>query len=392
MITFHEGLPRSGKSYESLVYHIIPQLKTGRQVFAYVEGLNHEKIASLCGLTIDKCKELLHQITRDDVYQIYSVVENDSFVVIDELQNFWPSGRQRLDPEITQFVTEHGHRGLDILCMGQSLADCHNLWKRRVEVKMTFLKRSMIGKGDTYKWTAYQGEPNQRGDVQYHKMNSGVKKYEPKYFGSYKSHTDGTSNTGNYENARISVFNNATFKYILPVFAGVLFYAVYFLYGFFTDEPVVVDVVKPVVERSLEVQHSLSRPDERKFTYIKKYDVNPNTDAEHETDFKDYFDTVFTRFHVRLTGVLAYSNGYFLAYLEANDDSYKLKERFTSQDLESIGWDVKLMSFGLVVGKGASSYLVRYQPLDLFGHVSENAGPDLVSDTSSSVPVDSNTL
>ena len=50
MIIFHEGLPRSGKSYEAMVKHVLEALKQGRKVFAYVEGLNHEKIAEVIGL------------------------------------------------------------------------------------------------------------------------------------------------------------------------------------------------------------------------------------------------------------------------------------------------------------------------------------------------------
>ncbi|MGL6388160.1 zonular occludens toxin domain-containing protein [Aeromonas hydrophila] len=37
MLIFHEGLPGSGKSYEALVSHIIPRLKDGRTVDAYID-------------------------------------------------------------------------------------------------------------------------------------------------------------------------------------------------------------------------------------------------------------------------------------------------------------------------------------------------------------------
>ncbi len=112
MLIFHEGLPGSGKSYEALISHIIPRLKDGRTVDAYVEGLNFEKIAELCEITIEECQERLKQITREEVLNIHNHVRDKSLVIIDEAQNFWPNGRGKLAQPIIQFITEHRHRGL----------------------------------------------------------------------------------------------------------------------------------------------------------------------------------------------------------------------------------------------------------------------------------------
>lgn len=59
MLIFHEGLPRSGKSYEAMVRHIIPALQKGRHVWAYIEGLNHARIAGATGPT-------RHQLAADE--------------------------------------------------------------------------------------------------------------------------------------------------------------------------------------------------------------------------------------------------------------------------------------------------------------------------------------
>ena len=42
----------------------------------------------------------------------------------------FPAGKQNLDTGITEFVTQHRHRGIDIVAMGQDHRDCHMLWKR----------------------------------------------------------------------------------------------------------------------------------------------------------------------------------------------------------------------------------------------------------------------
>ncbi len=233
MFIFHEGLPRSGKSYEALVHQIVPALKKGRKVFAYIEGLNHAKIAELCEITEDECRALLFQIVREDVPKVYEVVENDSLVILDEMQNFWPSGRLSLGPEITQFVTEHGHRGLDIVGMGQSITDINPLWRKRCERKLQFLKMSMVGMEKKYKWTAYQGVLNERGDIQFQKIKAGTRNYEEKYFGSYASHTSGTDNTDNLEDERLNIFKTPLFRIYLPAALIGCGFAIYYLVGVF---------------------------------------------------------------------------------------------------------------------------------------------------------------
>jgi len=188
MIIGHEGLPGSGKSYEFLVEHVIPSVKKGRKVFAYVEGINHEKISQICDITIEKCKELIIQLTAEQVPDIYNHVEPNSIVGIDELQNFFPNHKSKLDEKMTKFIAEHRHYGLDIIVMGQNLKDCHSVWRRRIERKIIFYKLSALGKDKKYQWTAYQAVPQADRDPQYVKSASGFRDYEEKYFGSYASH------------------------------------------------------------------------------------------------------------------------------------------------------------------------------------------------------------
>jgi len=72
MIFFHEGMPRSGKSYESMEKHIIPALAKGRSVDAYLYGLDHEKIAPLAGIDVERCKELLVELTTEQASECWT--------------------------------------------------------------------------------------------------------------------------------------------------------------------------------------------------------------------------------------------------------------------------------------------------------------------------------
>lgn len=228
MIIFHEGLPGSGKSYEALVRRIIPELAKGRAVDAYVEGLNHEKIAELAGISVERCKELLRSISREDVKTIATTARDNALIVLDEAQNFWGTS-SKLSKEVTQFVTEHRHRGIDIVLMGQSMKDVNALWRRRVELKLCFVKLSGIGAATRYSVTTWR----HLGDDKYSKVSMDTGKYDPKYFGSYASHVSDNTNTADYKDSRATVFGSKLFKVGIPLAFILAILGGWYVYRFF---------------------------------------------------------------------------------------------------------------------------------------------------------------
>lgn len=245
-INFHEGLSGAGKSYEAVVQHILPKLKEGRKVFTNIRGMNHQKIADILELPLETIQGLLFQIEWNDLpllpHNVLTIPEKyrDSFIVIDELQDYYPASRTQLDAETTEFITQHRQFGLDILCLGQSLKDCHAIWRRRIQTKIFFLNKEAIGQPNKYKWEAWQ----QIQPDKWQKVNSGGGEYEEKYFGSYLSHRENVANTTQYNDKRANVLNNWKFKFAIPaVFIGFI-WAIYFMYGLFTKPLVEVKSVK----------------------------------------------------------------------------------------------------------------------------------------------------
>lgn len=244
MLLFYEGLPRSGKSYSCVKDYLIPQLQKKRHVYAYIEGLDHSRIAEASGLLLSEVEERLHVLKREDVPHIWKegVVANSSFVVIDELQNFWPKSRAPLSPEMTQFVAEHGHRGLDILCMGQVLNECHSIWVGRMAQKVVFQKREAVGKPDEFRASFFK--PVLKGDRLKWELIHTAKpeKYDPKYFGCYKSHTDDTDNKETLIDSRATVFASPILRRWLPAYGAVLVLALFYVFDFFTGGSDIVQV------------------------------------------------------------------------------------------------------------------------------------------------------
>ena len=369
MIIFHEGLPRSGKSYEATKEHIVPALKKRRKVFARINGIDHLKFAELAELTLEECQSLLIPITEEQVHTIYQVVENDSLVVIDELQNFFPSGRSKLSDEMTKFVTEHGHRGLDIICMGQSLADCHNIWRRRVQRKIQFLKLDMLGRENRYKWTAYQGAMKPNGEIDFTKINSGTKNYDPAYFGAYASHQADTENKGNLADGRLNVFNSSLFKFGLPGVIAVACLAVWYLLQFFGGDVQVVpvDQTKPA---PIEQQQSPG--------------TTPSTQNQPPPKPKDW-DFVMEnsqRYATKITYLSQYNGFVYDALVVWVDSDNRVVDQLYKADLIDLGYQVSGHSYGLKVVKGKWSALFRWAPVhDSYAAVPQQTQQQLTDDS-----------
>lgn len=229
MEIFHEGLPGSGKSYEAMARHIIPALQNGREVFAYIEGINHAKVAEAAELPLERVEMLLHQITREQVKEVYKHVRDNSLVVLDEAQNFWPTQRQPLPEAITQFITEHRHRGLDILLMGQDMRDVHATWRRRVSQKVVFNKLDALGAEKRYSYVVFKATAPEK----FAKVTQGVTSYDTRYFGTYASHVSEDTNTGNYKDDRANVRNAWWVRWGMPLAIGAAAWGGYTAWQFF---------------------------------------------------------------------------------------------------------------------------------------------------------------
>ncbi|NMM39671.1 zonular occludens toxin domain-containing protein [Pseudoalteromonas arctica] len=361
MIIFHEGLPGSGKSYEALVKHIIPSLTKGRKVYARLNGFNFEKVSELTDKTVDELKALYTEITEDQVHTVYDLVENDCLLVLDELQNFFPSGRQKLSDEMTQFIAEHRHRGMDIICMGQALADCHTTWKRRIERKITFLKLSMVGLDNKYKWEMYQGSINGvKGDVVFKKIKSGTEKYDSKYFGSYLSHQQTTDNTDVYSDDRVNIFKSKQFMFYIPIFLAVIAFAIYFLTSFFSGDTQIVNTkskeptngpVAKVEKQQIATTGELNQAPQ------KKPKPKPSTDP-----YQRLRDTIQNN-NAMITYEEIYRDRIADLLVVVESASKQVIDTFTRDELLMLGYRLKKTRLGIegYIGKDLA-VVFRYKP------------------------------
>ncbi|MDI1278641.1 zonular occludens toxin domain-containing protein [Methylobacter sp.] len=370
MIVFHEGLPRSGKSYEAALKQIIPALIKGRHVFAYIDGLNHEKFSAVSGLSLDRVTELLHQLTKEQVKDVHNHVQNDSLVLLDELQDFFPAGKTTLDPGITEFVTQHGHRGIDIVCMGQDHRDCHMLWKRRIDTLITFVKRDAVGRPTEYTWTTFKQQSGK-----FKQLRSGSGTYDPKYFGLYKSHLEGVTSIDAHQDDRINIFKSSVFTFWLPLFAAVLIVSCWYLWGFFHGNGMV-NLPEPVLTQAAQSKPLPDTPKQQEKPPEKKEE--PKKELPKAREYANFVERYLEEYRPRLAAlVVASKGGKILAKIDFYTSDKRVYDSFNVKQLEDFGYTVKPVSFGLLLEKNGKQYPVTFWPLDIDGNTPDSIKPAL---------------
>lgn len=192
MINLILGAPGGGKSYESVVFHVVPALKSGRKVITNLP-LNVDEFealipgsASLIELkqpTVDNPRPF----SRIEDYQ--SDFKLDSGVgplfVIDECHFCLPSGSLKSEGtsrDVREWFSMHRHHGADALLITQSYGKVHKDIIDLVQLVYRVRKNVALGSSSSYVRKVQDGI---RGEV----VNTSVRTYDPKYFGLYKSHT-----------------------------------------------------------------------------------------------------------------------------------------------------------------------------------------------------------
>lgn len=369
MLLFHEGLPGAGKSYAAIKDHVVPALVKGRKVFAYIEGLDHKRIAEVSGITEERCRELLFQIERDQVPTVYEHVQNDSLVVIDELQDFWPSSRVKLEPKITEFVTQHRHRGLDVLLMGQVLQDCHVIWRNRVDQNVFFYTRDAIGKPDEYKWSVRKRDSAGK----FREITSGVAKYDPAYFGTYASHTSDTENLAKYEDKRANVWSSSVMRRTLPIYLVLALVAGGFVYWVLGGGGLVGSVTKGAAKVEKE-EKAVVRAVEEKPVAVAKPAAPAAVNTDQIMPPGDIVDQFTSQYRIRIGGLIR-SGERLAGWVEWREEGGGVREVLSYVELAGLGWLVMVSPDGglLTLSKLNRKYYATAWPTpDARGRMSDS--------------------
>jgi zona occludens toxin len=251
MIIFSEGVPRSGKSYDAVKNHIVVAIKKGRACYARLNGLDHEKIANYCQISIERCRELLHLVPTSEVKSTFLAEPPDgsgewtiptrfigALVVIDEVHEFYVGGgKDQLHPGVEQFFALHGQYDMDLVLLTQFYKRLHVAIRSRIERKCTFQKLTVLGNASKFSFFGKR-EPMYRvtywqslAPDRYQKVGGETKRYDPAIFPLYRSYVADNVDATAYDAGAISVWKPMIFRAVIVLPIGV--YAIYFLLNFF---------------------------------------------------------------------------------------------------------------------------------------------------------------
>lgn len=383
MLIFHEGLPGSGKTYEAMVKHVIPAIERGRRVYAHIDGLDDpsclDAISECLGLPSDQVKSLVFYLSADQVKRIWDFVEPNSLVVIDEIQNYFPATRDKPVPALSEWVSKHRHDGIDILALGQSLKDVHNLWKRRVDRKLVFQKLDALGVASRYRWVAMKAV----GEMRFEKTTEGIEVYQKRFFGTYKSHHSDDVSTDLYQDRRAVLWNSPTMRFALAfIVLGGTFTPWYLSRQFDADTSSLVSIPDappraassaassaPVIASAPASSASVRAP----VAAPAPLPVSPPAAASESSRSRglDYADHLASVYRIRLSSVLR-AAGRDYVVVEYRDDSLRIQDRLDQYVLQHLGWSIQVVNLQLVVlSKGSRVLVATPWPLESLGEVSD---------------------
>lgn len=360
VLTFNEGVPRAGKSYDAVLTHILPALKKGRKVFARLDGLNHDAIAEYLKIPQDDVRTLLVLVDPDDVPNLPKLVESDSLVVIDECHKYYVQSMRALPSGVEDFFAEHGHHGMDILLISQWYKRLHTALRARVERKTVFQKLTAVGMKNSYLATYW----HTTGPDKFEQVGKKRNKYDPAIFPLYHGFTPESDNTEVYEAGGMSVWSTVLPWFIVSVALLGIGGVAYGRYFFHHDAPKTKP--KPVDKTAFA---STGVPSAIPARPITGKPADPKKKArEAMPDEVAYVWGLQDKGRARLAGYIAAPDGQFFGVVEWRADKSRIEDSLTVAQLRSLGVTVERKRYGLLLswgeGKQRQTIVATMWPLD----------------------------
>lgn len=372
MIFVHEGLPRSGKSYEAVLYHIVPALKAGRHVFVRVNGVGEEldNMAAYVGQPVEKLRELVHVMgdqevaewlvcdTNNDGSMVFPHIPQGALVVVDEAQEYWPTGRANLPERVAKFFSKHGHASLDIVLQTQDVKDLHRLVVRRVAKKNTYTKLDSLGADTKYSVRFFVAT----GTGKFESMGTETRTYDPVVWGLYHGVQPGVEENAVYKANTRTLWKTVKWPAIfmvLALLAGIAMLARFFMGA---------GVSEPEPEPGPEPQSAIYQPaadpapthTPAMATGVAVYQP-PAEEAPKGPPGVRYVTEMLKNARARHAGSFGAVQ---LVEFRANSGG-TVMDRLTSAQLESLGWTVEVESFGVRLVHGDTTVIATAWPIDL---------------------------
>lgn len=223
------GRPGSGKSYESIVYHVLPALKEGRKVvtnlplnlehFEQVFGSEVLDLINVKSDTFSKEHGVIKPFSKatdftDDEWK--NEEQQGPLFVIDECHFVYPSSNSKKGTSINEcleYFSMHRHYGHDILLMTQSLGKLHKDLRAMIQIQYAVSKHTAAGSDKSYSQKVYDGALPRAN-----KVNDNLRIYKKQFFPFYQSHTMSDKSVNEAHAKDVKPFYKHWVFYLLVIF------------------------------------------------------------------------------------------------------------------------------------------------------------------------------
>lgn len=193
MIILCTGLMGSGKTYNTVIDHILPTILDGRKVRTNIP-VNLEYIKEVHGVEVASLVEILEpseefglpfsQLWHYEDDWVHPRTGQSTMFVIDEAQLVMPAGTSEFNKALLSKATMQRHSGYDWVLITQHKNFISRNIVDIVQGVHFFEKCTNVGRPDKYRHKVLDGTGS-NAPV----LKSTVKEYDPEKFKYYKSHT-----------------------------------------------------------------------------------------------------------------------------------------------------------------------------------------------------------
>lgn len=376
MIVGKEGQPRSGKSYETVKHDVLEALKAKRRVYARINGLSHERIAEYLGEPLEVIQAQLVVMDDDQVHAwlvcdtqadgslVFPHVDKGSLVIVDEVHEYWPTGRAPIPKPNADFFAKHGHIGLDVVLMTQDFKEVHRSVIRRMQRKNVYTKLDALGKDASYSIRFYTASVAGKFEL----TGSEKRDYDPAIWPLYHGIQPGVEGNEVYKTGSKTIWQTAKKPAIfmaLALLVGLFFLGRFFLGGG-AAKPTAKKERAPVAE--LAAQQSASMPQVR--APAASAPATPVTPVVAPAPKEDVVPPgVRYVLDLASTGRTRYAGAFGdrdMIEFRGNGGGQVL-DRFTTEQLWALGWSVIRTGYGALLTAKDQQIIATAWPVDTLG-------------------------
>lgn len=360
MIFGHEGGVRAGKSYEAVLYHILPALQARRHVFARLNGIGDaecmQATADYLGVPLAEIEPLVHPMGNAEVHEwlvcdtandgslTFPHIPKGSLIVVDEGHEYWPVGRANLPERTAQFFAKHGHISLDIVVLTQDVKELHRSVVRRMTKKNFYAKLDSLGdKHDNSYSVRFYSSPL---PGKFELLISEKRSYDPKVWACYHGVQPGVEENAVYKGNTTNLWRahrKKVFAMAALVLVGVASLANFFMGGIGIDAEK--ETPKPVAQAT-PAAGTVYQPDALPAPVQRV--VQPVTEKVKEPE------PVYPAGIAYVLDVAKKARPRYLGYLNGRDlvefrkdGARQVIERLDIHQLRALGWTVERTPYGL---------------------------------------------